>query len=317
MTERKTLLAEVARLYYEEELTQSEIAKRIHTSRSKISRMLKEAKEEGVVEININYPWARSLETENKLLETFELNQVRVLNSKELHYNEILKGLGVLAADYLDNILKADSILGISWGKTMYNVVKSLNPSKKLPIKVVQVIGAAATNNPVIDAPDLVRHLATAYGGNYYYLYAPLFIKDDIAHNALIKQPAIIQTMALAHRADIILTGIGALNNSTPNALWEGYLKEESLENLRYKGAVGHICAHHYNINGELADLEEHNNIIGIELADLQKIDTVIGVAGGEIKARTILGALRGKHINVLITDDLAAQKVLELNELF
>lgn len=314
MTERKTLLAEVARLYYVEELTQSKIAKRIYTSRSKISRMLQEAREKGIVEIKINYPWARSLETENKLLKTFDLTEVRVLNSKDLQYNEILNGLGVLAANYIDHIIKDNYILGISWGKTMYNVVKSFNPSKKKSIKVVQVIGAAGTKNPIIDGPDLVRQLATAYGGNYYYLHAPLFIKDDIAQKALIKQPAIIHTLSLARRANIILTGIGALSTSSPNSLWEGYLNQETLDKLQFKGAVGHICAHHYDINGQLVDLDEHNNIIGIDLNYLHKIDKVVGVAGGEIKTKAILGALNGKHINVLIIDDITAQKVLEMH---
>jgi len=315
VTEKRTLLAEVARLYYEEKLTQSEIADKIYTSRSKVSRLLQEAKEKGVIEININYPWGRVLEMEKKLTKLFDLSTTRVLNSKDLHYDELLNGLGVLTSDHLDNIISEDTILGVSWGKTIYHVVNSLSPKEKVPIDVVQVIGAAGTKNPAIDAPDLIRQLATTYGGNYYYLHAPLCIENDEAQKALIKQPAIIETLSIAHRSDMLLTGIGSLNPNVSSTLWKGYLTDEEIENLRYKGAVGHICAHLYDMEGEIINTEKYNNVIGIGLEDLDKIDNVIGVAGSTPKAGAILGALRGNYIDTLITDDKTAQKVISMEE--
>jgi len=87
----------------------------------------------------------------------------------------------------------------------------------------------------------------------------------------------------------------------------------EALARLRAQGVVGDICARHYDAQGRVMDIELNHRIVGLELEALHGIGQVIGVAGGEAKAEAILGALRGGHVNVLVTDDAAARKVLAL----
>ena len=311
MQEKLALLAETARLYYEENLTQSEVGKKLHMSRSKVSRLLKKAKEEEIVEININYPWKRSIKLEQELKSKYNLNKVKVLKNNNLEYEELLNGLGSLTSNYVNNIIEDISILGLSWGKTIYNVVNSISPNKKVSIKVVQIMGATSSKNPTIDAPDLIRKLATAYGGNYYYLHAPLYIENDIAQKALMKQPAIVETISLAKKSDIVLTGIGSLSNNIKNHLWDKYLNEKDLKKMKKMGAVGHICAHFYDINGRIIPTEKHNKIVGINMNDLKNINKVVGIAGGNSKFESILGALRGNYLDILITDENIARKVI------
>lgn len=308
-------MAQVASLYYEDNLTQAEIARRIGASRPTISRMLQEAREAGVVEITIHYSWKADPELEHDLAARFHLRQARVLVGRGRPYEEILRGLGVLAARYLESTLAEDIILGISWGTAAYSTLQALQPDRRLPITVVQMIGAVGMGDSRIDGPDLARLLANVYGGEYRYLHAPLIVEEAHVREALLQEPRIQETLSLAHRADVALVGIGSLATEVSSLLRAGYLDQEALAQLRAQGAVGDVCARHYDAQGRVLDIELNHRIVGIELEALRDIEQVIGVAGGEAKAEAILGALRGGHVNVLVTDDAAARKVLAMDQ--
>ena len=129
----------------------------------------------------------------------------------------------------------------------------------------------------------------------------------------MIQNPHIKETLDLAQQATIIMTGIGSLESQlAPSQTWLGFLSPTVIQQLKVQGAVGHICAHHYDIDGRILDIDIHQGIVGAGLDILHKAPQVLGVASGREKSRAILGALRGKHINILITDDVTAQKVLQ-----
>ena len=315
MIKRTELLAQVASLYYEDDLTQAEVARRIGTSRSTISRLLHEARDAGVVEIIIHYPWKTSPEVERDLSTRFHLRQARVLVGQGRPYEEILRGLGVLAARYIESILAEGTILGISWGTAVYSTVRALQPDRRLPITVVQMIGAVGTGDPLIDGPNLARLLANVYGGEYRCLHAPLIVEETHVREMLLQEPRIRETLSLARRADVALVGIGSLVPEVSSLLRAGYLDREALDQLRAQGAVGDVCARHYDAQGHVLDIELNQRIVGVELEAMHSIKQVIGVAGGEAKAEAILGTLRAGHVNVLVTDDAAARKVLALDQ--
>jgi len=130
----------------------------------------------------------------------------------------------------------------------------------------------------------------------------------------LLQEPHIRETLSLAYRADMALVGIGAPEPEVYSLLRAGYVDCEALAQLRAHGVVGDVCARRYDAQGQVLDVELNRRIVGIELEALQGIEQVIGVAAGEVKAKAILGALRGRHVNVLVTDDVAARKVLALD---
>jgi DNA-binding transcriptional regulator LsrR (DeoR family) len=252
---------------------------------------------------------------EQHLQKKFALKDVRILEARNRKGEEALKGVSVLAARYISSIVNEDTILGISWGRTIYTTVQMLKADRDLPIKVVQLFGAAIPNTK-IDSLELARQFASKYNGDYYSLHAPLFVKNAEARQALLQNPHIKETLALAQKATIILTGIGSLDSlHAPSQTWLGYLNQEAITQLRNQGSIGHVCAYHYDIHGRILDLDLHQGVIGAGLGPLHTAPQVIGVASGEEKARAILGALRGKHINTLITDDITAQKVLSLSD--
>jgi DNA-binding transcriptional regulator LsrR (DeoR family) len=307
-------LAQIASLYYQDNLTQAEIARRIGTSRSTISRLLHQAREERVIEITIHYLRKNDAAIEQELITRFGLRQARVLIGYGRTYEEILSGLGVLAARYIEGLLTKGTVLGISWGTAVHSTVEALQPNRKMPITVVQMIGAVGTGDPLIDGPDLARRLVNLYGGECHHLHAPLVVEHANVWKALLEEPRIAEPLSLADHADIALVGIGSPVAEMSSLLRAGFLDRAALARLRSQGAVGDICSRHYDAHGRVIDIELNQRTVGIQLETLHGIERVIGVAAGEAKTKAILGALRGRHINVLVTDDATARKVLAMD---
>lgn len=315
MLDRDELLAQVARDYYEERLTQDEIGRRINASRSTVSRLLQQALDRGIVRIIIDYPWERAGDLEQRLMDCFHLREVQVLLSKCRDDDKVREGMGMLAARLIDREIMDDAILGISYGRSLACTIAALAPTRQVSTSVVPIIGALGSDNPFIDGPELVRRFAQIYGGDFRYLPAPLLVDEVRTRNALLQSPQISETLSLARRATTILMGIGTLEPGYSSQIWAGYLDERELAWLRNQGAAGHMAAQFYDIHGRLLDVEVNQRSVGIGIKALPGKDPVIAIAGGEVKAEAILGALHGRYLNVLITDDTAARKVLALEE--
>lgn len=308
--EKWSILATVANLYYNSEMTQNEIADRLYTSRSKISRMLKEARELGIVEISIKEPWERDLDLETQLQKSCHLQNVRVVSSKDSSKEQITSRLSEVSAYYLDSVVKENMVVGISWGNTLYHIVKYIdeNNKKNIPITVVPIMGASNINRPERDAMDLAKDLASAYGGSYQYIYAPLFVKTKELRDSLIQDTTIERALGLAKNADVILTSVGSVEYKT----WENYLGEKTFNLLGKKGAIGHIGGHFFDKEGKELSTKLSARMIGVGYDDLEKCKNVVCVAYGEAKGKAVAGALRGGFINTLIIDSACAKKVLE-----
>ncbi len=312
MRSHEDMLVQVARLYYEEQLTQADIGRRMNTSRSTVSRMLKECRDLGVVRININYPWKRIHKLEQQLCDLFELRECRVLESKERPMEQTMQGMGLFAADFLDNFLQDGMTLGVSYGRSIAAVIEQLSPSRHIDLTVVQVLGALGSGNPLIEGTDLVRSIASLYAANYHYLYTPLLVESNHTRDLLIQEPNIRETLQRGKNADAIILGIGAHDNEDSGLIWTGYMGRKEFAFLKSRGAVGHMAAQHYDIDGNVLDIGLNKRVISIGLESLKQIETVIAIAGSAEKAQAILGALRGKYIDVLITDDIAAKQILQ-----
>ncbi len=312
---RLAYLAQVASLYYDQEKNQQEVADEIGVSRSAISRLLTEAHKKGVVEIIVHYPWRTSSELEQALTSAFKLKAVRVLQRGNKPYQEMLHGLGVLAARYLNSILSDGTTIGISWGTALYQMIRAMPPLDLPSVEIIQLIGATGSENVPTDGPILAQLLANRLGGFCRYLHAPLIVDTEAGREALMQSRNIRETLAHAKKVDVALVGVGSTSSELYSLLRAGYVNEAEAQQIRTNGAVGDICAQHYSISGQWLDIELNRRAVGVGLEDLVRIETVIGVAGSSRKGAAILGALRGGYVNALITDDQAAQKVLALHQ--
>lgn len=307
---REDLLTRVASLYYEYDFSQEEIARKVRTSRSNVSRLLKEAKQKGLVEIRIHRRIHTALDLEREFKERFGLDQAMIVDS-EGDYPERLAAAGQLAAWYLEEILRNHDLLSISWGTGVAAAVNALEHTPSLHIDVVQMIGSFGTVVSEIDGPELARRLADKLGGGYYFLHAPLFVDSRTTRDALLEQATISDVINRARTAQVALLGVGTTESDASSFLRAGHLTEEQIDELRKQGAVGETAGKHFAIDGS-ANFDINDRVIAIDIEDLRRIPQVVAVACGLSKRLSILGVLRGGYVNALATDSITAAAVLQ-----
>lgn len=312
--ERNEFLAEVASLYYEAGLDQGAIARRVGVSRSSVSRLLSEARRRGLVEIRVHRPLPTNQRLREQALARFPLRDAAVLEGSGLPEVALLPRVGALAARYLERVLADGDTLAISWGTALRMVVEAQTPSRARAAQVVQMIGSAGSQHPEIDGTELARAFAQRLGGRYRYLHAPLIVESPATAQALLQEPAIREVLAAAASARVALVGIGSVEPAVSAPLRAGYVTLADLEALQRLGVVGDVCGRHFDLYGNVLAIELNARVIGLDVASLRRIPHLIGVAAGRLKARAILGALRARLVNVLVTDSGTLEEVLRLD---
>jgi len=311
--DRFNLLLNAASMYYEEGLTQQEISRRLGYSRSGISRLLSEAREAGIVEIRVHHPLMRNGEIERLLNERFVLREARILTSNSLPYAKLLRRNGELTARFLEQTVRSDSVIGVSWGTNLNEVAYALRPPRYSDITVVQLVGALGTPDPQIDGPELAQWFAQRFGGRYRTLPTPLIVDNAEVREALMNDRQVREVLNLARQVDVAIVGIGSVVPELSSLVRAGYLTPDEINEVAASGAVGDVCAIQFDIDGNVLDLPISRRVVGVEADTLRQIPLVLGIAAGKVKAPAILGALRAGLINGLVTDDVAAREVLRL----
>lgn len=309
---REDLLVLVASLYYEHDYNQQQIADRLSISRSNISRLLKEAKQKGLVEVRIRKPISTVPELEREFVRQFGLHHAMIVENKRRDVAESLQSAGQLAARYLEEILNPGDTLAISWGTGVGSAVNAIGRHQSLRVDVAQMIGSVGSTNPAIDGPELARRLADNLGGRYYYLHAPLFVENRTVRDMLIDEPAIRETFNRARRANVALLGVGTTEPEASSFVRAGHLTEAQLTDLRAQGVVGETAGQHFDIHGNADGIDINQRVIALDIKELRNIPHVLTVACGLPKRKSILGALRGGYMKALATDDVTARAVLE-----
>lgn len=311
------MIAEVARMYYEENLPQTTIGKRMFFSKSKVCRYLQKAKELKIVEIQINYPLKQSTTLETMLKEKYQLKDAIVITDSSNDENKdfIIKRLGEQAAKYIDGLIKDGDSVGISWGRTLNQMVQQMKPKTSKKVRFVQLTGGSAEGyHNGLDTANLVRKMTEKYNGTQTMLYAPLYVESDIVREELMKEPIIRQAFKEINHLNYIITGIASIRAKELSGTWAGFLNDQSKEAMIKKGAIGYMCGHFFDVAGNPIDDHLEKNIIGIQLDQIRKNQNVIAIAGGVDKARAIHAALVGGYINYLITDSKIAEKILSFH---
>lgn len=313
---RNDMLADVAEMYYLEGKKQAEIAEHIGLTRSMVSRLLDEARSRGIVEFRIHRPLSFDEVLAQRLVDAFDLNAAYVVIMGETGSNRILTQVGVGAAQALRRYLTPNAILGLAWGTFIRSTVDAFELEEPLPgIRVVQLVGAGDSRINDYDGHALVQRMANLTGGEGIFLNAPILVNTEESAQSLLASKTIRETIQLARNADIALLGVGSTDPRHSTFYHSGYFSLAELTKLQGDGAVGNVCGMHFTRNGDLTSLDLQRRLVTISQEDLFKIKTRFGVAGGMGKVVPMYGALRGKFINVLVTDNLAATALLEIFE--
>ena len=259
--DRLQLIAEIARRYYSDGLSQDEIARLVGLSRPSISRLLLEARELGIVEIRVHPPIPTEPELEDKLARAFNLQEVSVLECRNSSDDEVRHQLGRLAVTVLDRTLQDGMILGLSWGTTVHAVVRELRPRRLPNVKVVQLIGGVGAPHAAIDGPEQVRRAGETFGAQHYYLNAPMRVDNAGVAQALREDHSVREVLELARQTDIALVGIGSIEPGFSTQYHSGYISYDELRRLDRQGVVGAICSSFYNAAGEYVEVPWFNSM--------------------------------------------------------
>lgn len=301
----------IAYLYYYADMNQSEIADRLFLSRSTVSRLIKKARQSGVVELKINEPWKRDLSMEDKLKTIFHIDRVRVLdNNEHMSADDILRILGQMVTFYISCNASGHSVLGMSWGKTVSYVNNSIVTNQNVPFTVVPIMGSMTYPDTNPESLKLSQRFARVYGGRFFPLDAPLYATSKDHLRSLLMEQGVAEAIDTARKSDFILTSVGSIEGRS----WDRVLGMDKLSKLNALGCVGHIGGHFFDINGHEIDGSYKDLHIGLTLDEIRSRN-VICIAASEKKAEAVYGALQGRMINCLMITYPLGLKLLELNE--
>ena len=295
-------------MYYEWDIKQSAIAQQLGLSQPTVSRLLQQAKEQGIIRISVNVPQGIYTELEEELVRLYRLRDAIVVDcSGESDERFIERQIGAAAAYYLESALRPNEIVGISsWSATLLALVDAMHPApRKGDVRVVQILGGVGSPSAEVHAGRLTSRLADLLGGTAIFLPAPGVVGSAAALEAITADPFVRSAMDLFEQVTTALVGIGAIEPSKLLADSGNRFSLAELEELRAQGAVGDVLLRFFDAHGMPVNTPLNQRVISMRLEQLRKVDRSIGVAGGARKFAAILGAIRGGWVNILVTDHL------------
>jgi deoxyribonucleoside regulator len=310
--EKISRLVEVAKLYYQLDYSQQDIAKKLGISRPTVSRLLMQAVQEGVVHIKICDPAEDVQELAAQVKELFQLKHCIVAPIPEYEDELIKDKLGEVSAGYLNDIVQSGDTIGITWGTTLFQLVKNLQPKNVKDVTVVQLNGGVSYSESNTYASEIINGLANAFHTTPHFLPVPAVVDHIVVKQAIIADRHVNKILELGKQANIAIFTVGEPGeNST--LMHAGYFLDNDVEILKSNNTVGDICSRFIDIQGQISHEALNDRTIGIELSHLAEKEFGILIAGGNSKIDGIFGALKGKHANVLITDQYTAKALLEM----
>jgi DNA-binding transcriptional regulator LsrR (DeoR family) len=308
------LVVRVARMYHEWDMKQAAIAEQLGLSQSTVSRLLRQAKADGIVQISVKVPQGVHTELEEQLVRRYRLRDAIVVDcSGESHERFIARQLGGAAAYYLESAQHANEVIGISsWSATLLALVDAMHSApRKSGLRVVQILGGVGSPSAEVHASRLTSRMADLLGGEAVYLPAPGIVGSVAAREVIMSDHFVRRALDLFDHVTTALVGIGAIEPSRLLADSGNSFALSELEELRSRGAVGDVLLHFFDSHGVPVDSPLNERVVSMRLDQLAKVDRSIGVAGGNRKYPAILGAVRGRWVNVLVTDLVSARKLI------
>lgn len=308
--EEKNII-KIACLYYEDGLTQAQIAKIIGVSRSLVSKLLLDAREQGIVEITINSKNEYTSKLERSLEAVYGLKTAMVIDSKDLTNEEVEKVAANYGAHYLNNRLKSIDRIGISWGKGIRRIVDSIIHSSNMAVSVVPLIGGMGDSHVNIHSNQLCHDLARKIRGQSKYLYTPAMLPDEQLAVALRNNQTIKSVLDDGSNVDFAIVGLG--NPYAGSTMEEiGYLTGKDIQQLKKDKVVGDINSNFFNANGQKVDNEINKSIVGVTLENIRKMPQVMTIVDDIRRTNIAKIAIETNLINILVTTDKIAQALLD-----
>jgi len=297
-------------LYYEGHYSQDQVASKLNTSRSNVSRMLSDAKRLGFVEIKIVSPTHKHEALSSQLSELLKIKDVQVIASES---NDLtLNTVGRAAASALLKNLRDYHTIAISWGRGLEATVVNTHSETLSGLKVTQLMGSMSSVNTSVSAEEVGRNLAKNLNAQFVPFLSPVVVSNSKVRDSLLEEESIARTLQLARSADVALVGIGSASSSSSEMVFSEYRATKTERDSLVSEYAGDIAARLYKKDGTPLSAKLDARVIGLTLDEIRNIPRVIGVASGAEKVLGVVGAARAGLIDTLIVDLACANSVIK-----
>jgi DNA-binding transcriptional regulator LsrR (DeoR family) len=301
-------MASLARGHFILGKSKIELADEFGLSRFKVARLIDEARDTGLVRIEIRHHGEIDVDLSARLGERFELTHSIVVDTPEDDAASLREHLGRAAAELLSEVITPEDVLGLAWARSVSAMVRSLRP---LPgTAVVQLTGALALPNRRDTSVDVVRDVASASGGTAHLFYAPFTVPDAATARVLRQQPEVARAFDQLPSVTKAVAGIG-LWEPGQSTLYDTS-SEFDREELSRLGVCADISGVFLAADGEPVKTELAERMIGINHEQMRAIPELIGIPYGVEKAPAVRAALSSGLLGGLVTHTALAQLLLD-----
>lgn len=311
MYNRDEMLVKVAIYYYEQGMTQSEIAKLLYISRPTVATMLKEAREKGIVKITIQkkfYADGALSKKQDDISRKYNLQTVLIAKTHNTDH-ETKASIGDLCATFVEERLQKINALGIGWGTTVKAYVDATQYLSYPNLSIIPLIGGVSVSETSLHSNHLAFTLGQKYSANSSAFYAPA-IAENIENKKILYNSEIVQnTLEEGRNVDLAIIGIGNPKESKTYRNM-GYISTDEEKEISEKNAIGDILTTFFNSNGEPVETSLSDRMIGPTIEDIKHMKEVVVLASGESKVISIKALLKLNFINALIIDEEIAEQL-------
>jgi DNA-binding transcriptional regulator LsrR (DeoR family) len=302
------LMASLARGHLIQGRSKIELAEEFGLSRFKVARLIDEARDSGLVRIEIRHQGAIDVDLSARLAERYELTHSVVVDTPEDDATSLREHLGRAAAELLNEVITPKDVLGLAWARAVSAMARSLRPLPGTP--VVQLTGALTVPGGRDTSVDVVREVASASGGTAHVFYAPFTVPDAATARALRQQPEVARAFARLPSVTKAVAGIGVWEPGQ-STLYDAS-SESDRQELHRLGVCADISGVFLDVDGKPVPTELAQRMIGIDYAQMRAIPELIAIPYGVAKAPALRAALRSGLVGGLVTHTALAQLVLD-----
>ncbi len=308
--QRELLMIQVAKRYYQLDMTLGDLAKDLGLTRWQARRLLSEARETGIVRIEIVPTSPRRPDLESELQRTFGLKESIVVAANDEDEALLLDSVARAAGRLLAGLGRME-LIGVSWGHTMSAVAHHLPPFWNEGVEVVMLNGAMNLRSSPTRTNNVAERFAQSARGTATLLPVPAILGHPATRVALEQDPTIARVLRLGRDAPVICFGLGAIGPSSV-LVQSGFVSGAEAEALRTRGAVGDILSRYIDAEGRIVDPDLDARTIGLDLRFCTDRKLSIGVVCGPAKHAVARAAVRAHYVNVLVTDENTALFLLD-----
>lgn len=307
--DNELLAVRAAELYYQENKTQDEIGALLHITRWKVGRLITQARESGIIRIEIVHPRARRLGMEHDVCAAYSL-QAAIVVPRDGDPTAVQERVAAAAADYMVSMRPRTHVLGVSWGKTLHAVAKALPKAWTPGVTVVQVNGGVSHSA----SPGLASATATMFAnksdGDVILLPTPAILERQETKEAIESDRTIRAVLDRAGQADTYLFSAGPATDISIH-VQSGYIDRAEVNHLQRRGAVGDVLGRYITAGGDIADPALDSRTLGLSLGSLRNAARSIAVVAGEDKHPVALAIAAHALATVMIMDEDTATYLL------